>query len=304
MSFKLRDDVRYRMPVSFGPAIGPRQHPEGRMWTREETGTMSADWMTVRHRTDADRLDALLPPGFELRGDPVVAVSCGWFRELYWLAGGSYGILSVDIPVTYRGSAETLEGTFCPVLWEGRPEAIITGRDELGFPKLFGDFTEIAWDRDAGVASCSVSWLGHTFFDIALTDLTEDADPPRRLPGSDAGPALYYRYIPRVSPGGAEAADAVYVTTAAPPGSSGIAAQQIHFDEFELRRWAARGTLAWHRATFEQLPLYFPIVNALADLEIVEVLEAEIVSFSGPGIGIAGDGMRAVEPAEVLAPTA
>src|SRR5271155_1219776 len=111
--------VRYRMPVSFGPAIGPRQHPAGRMWTRGETGTMNADWMKVGYLTDAGALARLLPPGVELRGEPVVAVSCAWFRNLYWLAGRGYGILSVDLPVTYRGASDTLEGSFCPVIWEG-----------------------------------------------------------------------------------------------------------------------------------------------------------------------------------------
>lgn len=274
------------------------------MWRREETGTMRADWMTVSYRTDAEKLEALLPPGFELRGDPVVAVSCGWFRDLYWLAGGSYGILSVDVPVTYRGASETLEGTFCPVLWEGRAEAIVTGRDELGFPKLFGEFEEIAWDREAGTASCAVSWQGHTFFDVALSELAEDPDPPRSLPGANAGPAMYYRYIPRVSPGGVEGPDAAYVTTAAPAGDAGAGAQQINFDGFEFRRWAARGSLGWHRASFEQLPLYFPIVNGMADLDILEIVDAQIVTFSGPGIGISGDRMRVIEPADHLVPTA
>lgn len=294
MSFSTNSSSRYRMPVVFGPAVGPRQHPEGRMWRPEETGTMNSDWMRIAYRTDAAKLERLLPPGFELRGEPILSVSCAWFRNLYWIAGRGYGILSLDFPVTYHGKEETIEGSFCPIIWEGRPDAIMTGREELGFPKMFADFPEITWDRDQGTASCSASWMDYTFFDIALSDLVEEEQPAKILPGSGGGPQLYYKYMPRTSPNGAEGADIEYVTTGAPKGSS---AANIVMDDFEYRRWTGQGKLNWHRATFEQLPLMFHIVNAVADLDILEVVDVEMVSFSGPGIAIAVNGMRAVEPA-------
>jgi acetoacetate decarboxylase len=294
MPFSTNPQSRYRMPIVFGPAVGPRQHPEGRMWLPEETGIMNSDWMRVAYRTDAAKLERLLPPGFELRGEPILSVSCAWFRNLYWIAGRGYGILSLDFPVTYRGKKETIEGSFCPIIWEGRPDAIMTGREELGFPKMFAEFSEIEWDRDNGVASCSASWMEHTFFDIELTELVEQEDPVKILPGSGGGPQLYYKYMPRTSPNGSEGADVEYVTTGAPQGS---AVANIVMDDFEYRRWTAQGKLNWHHASFEQLPLTFHIVNTVADLDILEIVDVELVSFSGPGIAIAVNGMRAVEPA-------
>jgi acetoacetate decarboxylase len=287
---------RYRMPVGFGPAPGPRQHPEGRMWRPEETGTMNADWMKVSYRTRADKLERLLPPGFSLRGEPILSVSCAWFRNLYWLAGRGYGILSLDFPVTYVGKTETLQGNFCPVIWEGRPDAIMTGREELGFPKMFAEVGEIAWDRQKGAAEVAASWMDFQFFDMKLTDLDEVANPVKSLPGSGGGPQLYYKYMPRTSPFGREGADVAYCTTAAPPASAG-GGQNINFDQFEFRRWTAKGKLAWHKATFEQLPCSFHVVNGVADLDILEFVDAEMVSFSGPGIAISVNTMRAVEPA-------
>lgn len=285
---------RYRMPTVFGPAPGPRQHPSGRMWTLEESGTMQSDWMRVAYRTDADKLARLLPPGFELRGEPVLSVSCAWFNNLYWLAGRGYGILSLDFPVTYRGKDEVIEGSFCPVIWEGRPDAIMTGREELGFPKMFAHFTPLDWDRNSGNASCSVGWMDHYFCDVRLSGLVEESNPTKILPGSGGGPQLYYKYMPRTSPGGCEGADVEYVTTGAPKGSS---AANIVMDDFQYRRWTGTGEVSWHRATFEQLPLTAHVVNAIADLTIGEVVEAELVSFSGPGIAIAVNNMRAVVPA-------
>ena len=259
---------------------------------------MDADWMKVGFRTDASKLETLLPPGFALRGEPIVSVSCATFRNLYWLAGRGYGILSVDFPVRYAGRTETIDGNFCPVIWEGRPEAVVTGRDELGFSKMPADIPEIDWDQDAGTAWCAVSSMEHVFCEVSLTELLEEENPAKVLPGSGGGPQLYYKYVPRTNAGGGGGADAAYAVTAAPRGGSGATAQNISFDGFAFRRWTGRGAVTWHKATFEQLPIQFPIVNALADLDIHEVVDSEMVSFSGPGIAIAANGMRPIEPAD------
>lgn len=294
MTCAINPGSRYRMPAVFGPAPGPRQHPEGRMWKPEETGTMNSDWMRVAYRTDPAKLERLLPPGFELRGDPIVNVNCAWFRNLYWLAGRGYGILAINFPVTFRGKEETIEGNFCPVLWEGRPDAIMTGREELGFPKMFADFPEIAWDKDAGTASCSASYMDFKFFDIALEGLVEEENPAKVLPesGASGGPLLYYKYVPRTSPGGSEGADVSCVTTGAPKGS---AATNIIMDDFDYRRWTGKGNVQWHKATWEQLPVSAHVVNGIADLDILEVVDVEIVSFAGPGIAVAVNQMRTIE---------
>lgn len=297
MTFIPDPSSRYRMPIMFGPAPGPRQHPEGRMWTAEEAGRMRAQWMKVAYRTDPAKLEKLLPVGFSLRGEPIVSVSCAWFKDLYWLAGRGYGILSVDFPVTYQGKTERLDGALCPIIWEGAPDAIMTGREELGFPKMFANFTDIAWDEAAGHATCEASWYEHTFFDIEMSNLVEEADPVKQLPGSNGGAQMYYKYMPRTSPNGSEGADLAYVTTSAAPAGSGGAQVNISFDEFEFRRWTGKGAVNWHRATFEQLPLSSHIVNGIADLDIIEYVDAEMVAFSGPGIGVAMNAHRAVEPA-------
>lgn len=297
MTCELNPGSRYRMPVVFGPAPGPRQHPEGRMWTKEEAGRMEAQWMKVSYLTDAAALDRLCPPGFELRGDPIVSISCAYFDKMYWLAGRGYGILSVDFPVTYRGKTETLEGALCPVIWEGSPDAIMTGREELGFPKMFANMPKVAFDEAAGVATSHASWLDHRFFDIEMREMVEEANPVKRLPGSGGGPQMYYKWSPRTSPGGKEAPDAAYATTAAAPAGTGGSANNINFDEFEFRRWTGKGRLEWHKATFEQLPTSFHVVNGMAALPILEWVDAEMVAFTGPGIGVAMNQQRAIEPA-------
>lgn len=278
---------RYRMPAVFGPAAGPRQKADGTPWSAEETGTMRQEWATVRHLARRDQLERILPPGFALRGDPEVLVQLGWFHDLYWLAGRGYGIVNVMIPTTYRGRDETIDGDFMPVIWEGLADAIITGRDELGFPKLVADIPGIDHDEHAGTVAGLASWLDFTFFTMSLRGLTEQA-----APSGDQSPILTYKYVPRTSVGGQGGADIAHVTTGAPaPGTVATSAPPI-----STRTWVGEGTFAWNRATFAQLPTTHQIVNGLADLEVVELRGATYTQATFPGIAVAGDGQRAVEP--------
>ena len=295
MNFELKAGLRYRMPAVFGPAPGPRQKADGTPWKPEETGTMNCQWMTVYYRTNRSSMERLLPPGFTLRGEPIVAVSLSFFSNLYWLAGRGYGILFIDFPAVYAGKSETIEGHFCPVLWEGVPDAILTGREELGFPKLFADIPNLAIDKQAGVASGGASWFGHKFFDIGLQGLSE-VHGDKKLPGN-GGPAMFFKYMPRTSIGGREAGDVAYVTTSQPPPGAASDASPIKFGDANFKKYTARsGSVKWHRATFEQLPTTFHVVNGLADLEILEYVGAELVEFSAPGIAVSANTIRAVEP--------
>lgn len=295
MTAEFKPGTRYRMPAVFGPTPGPRQKADGTQWTLEESGTMNCDWMTVYYRTEREAMEKLLPPGFEIRGEPIVAVSFSYFHDIYWLAGRGYGILFVDFPVVYTGKTETIEGHFCPVLWEGTPDAIMTGREELGFPKMFADMPVPVIDLAAGTGSGEASWFGFKFFDLSVEGLTEVPND-KKLPGN-GGPAMFYKYMPRTSPGGKEGPDVTYVTSSQPlPGVVSDAAP-IKFGDADFKKWTATsGKLAWHRATFEQLPCSFHVVNGMADLPILEFVRAEMVKFSAPGVAVSANTMRAVEP--------
>jgi hypothetical protein len=187
MTVEFKPGVRYRMPAVFGPAPGPRQKADGTLWTPEEAGTMNATWMTVKYRTHREQLERILPPGFQLRGEPEVHASLAFFSNLYWLAGRGYGIAMIEIPTTYHGRTETIDGAFCPVLWEGIPDAILTGREELGFPKLFADIPALEIDHAHGTAGGSDSWFDFRFFEIALQGLVEVHEEPK-LPGTGGSP--------------------------------------------------------------------------------------------------------------------
>jgi Acetoacetate decarboxylase (ADC) len=298
MSLTFKPNVRYRMPVFFGPAPGPRQKHDGTPWTAEESGHANIQWATLGYRTHKEKLEALLPEGCSLNGDPIVYVTMGFFRNLYWLAGRGYGAINVEIPVTYTGKSETIRGGLCLALWEGRPDAIMTGREELGFPKLFADIPDVRLHPDSGAISGQASWLDFKFFEFEMHDFESAPAGDMRLPGAPGGP-MHFKYMPRTGQFGSGGADVTYITSSQPlPDSGGTSTSPIKFENADFKRWKAKGgSVKWNRATFQQLPTTCHIVNGIADLEILEYVSAEMIEFTIPGNGVATNFHRVIEPA-------
>jgi Acetoacetate decarboxylase (ADC) len=297
VSFFFQPNVRYRMPVMFGPAPGPRQKHDGTPWKAEESGTANVQWATITYRTPRDKLQALLPPGFALNGEPLLYVTLGFFRDLYWLAGRGYGMVNVEVPVTYTGKHETVQGGLCLSIWEGRPDAIITGREELGFPKLFADIPDVRLNPDSGAVSGEASWLGFKFFEMEMHGFEQVPVDSMRLLGAPGGP-IHYKYMPRTGPFGSAGADVTYVTASHPLHGASTNTSPIKFEDTTFKKWKAKGgSVKWHRATFEQLPTTCHVVNGVADLDILEVVSAEMIEFSGPGTMVATNSHRVIESA-------
>jgi hypothetical protein len=297
MSFNFKPNVRYRMPVFFGPASGPRQKHDGTPWTAAETGTANIQWATIAYRTARAKLEALLPPGFELSGEPTIYVTVGFFRNLYWLAGRGYGIVNVEAPVIYRGKTETIEGGLCLAIWEGQPDAITTGREELGFPKMFADIPDVRLEPQTGSIRGEASWFGFKFLEVEMHGFAEVAVENRQLLGAKGGP-IHFKYQPRTGAFGTAGADAAYVTTSQPLPGTKADASPIKLGDAEFKKWRGTGgTVKWNRATFQQLPITCNVVNGVADLDILEIVSVEMIEFSAPGVAVAANSHRAVEPA-------
>ncbi len=126
----------YRMPVSFGPSAGPRNEPSDVAY---EAGALRTASISVSALSDVDALTALLPDGCELDGEPVLTAGITRMYDIGWLAGRSYNIVRLTLPVRFRDQGELLRGSFMPVLWESLADPIVTGRDELGHPKLWAE---------------------------------------------------------------------------------------------------------------------------------------------------------------------
>lgn len=156
------------------------------------------------------------------------------------------------------------------VLWENMCDPIITGREELGSPKIYCDIPEPR--TYGGVTHCIALWRGFKFADLALTKMKQlsprDAQAVMARNKSDG--MLQYKYMPRTGELGKP--DAAYVTLS--PGAGPTHVKEV---------WVGEGTVRFHRATWEDLPTQYRIVNALRRLEIKEYRGAMIVKTLGSG---------------------
>jgi len=251
MSYNFEPGRIYRMPTHFGPTPGPRQWPDanGRDWKHSaRTLTVSASFLT-----DAARLDRHLPEGFTLIGEPVVTVDFHYMTGIDWLAGRGYSMIFVSWPAAFTGRHDKASGKFLSVIWENLADPIIAGRDEIGHPKLYAEIPEPRfWD---GAQICSAGWMGFRFLDLTVSELG-DAAPSSSRPQSDG--TMMLKYLPRTGAWGETEIKHVTITPAEEPETT------------VDRRQTGLGAIRFHRATPSDLPTMYHVVNALADLPIIE----------------------------------
>ena len=265
MPYKLEPETMYLMPTHFGPMAGPRQGPGGKMgaFSQDERKTRQIE---ISFLSNAVELEALLPEGFELVGEPIVTVSETCMTEIDWLAGRGYNTLGVTVNARYNGQRDRAVGPFLFVLWENLADPILTGREQLGFSKIFCDLPEPV--LHSGEIHCTASWLGFRFMDLKITELKEvdaaDDSAPESPSGSELRGVLHYKYIPRTGEWGtADVAQAILSPQRSPLNPPTAV-------------WRGKGLVKFHRARWEDLPTQFMIVNALNDLEIRETLGGSI----------------------------
>jgi hypothetical protein len=213
--------------------------------------------------TNRDQLEELLPPVFELGGEPVVSVFASYMTEIEWLAGRGYNVLGVSFPAVFNGKQDRAKGGFLTVLWENLCDPILTGREQLGFSKIYCELPEPTVLR--GETHVIASWLGFKFLDMKLTNMHEIPLPTEAPSASPAKPkddvltgTLHYKYMPRTGEWGTP--DVAYPVLTPDGGGNGVTT--------ELRR--GEGTVEFHKARWEDLPTQYHIVNAFHELEIKE----------------------------------
>lgn len=270
-SYTFQSGKIYRMPTHFGPSTGPRQGPDGRRFDEEnKEWPKQTDW-AVSFLSNADQLQALCPEGFTPIGEPVVTVGLTDMRGIPWLAGRGYKMLGVSFNVAFEGKEDRAMGPFLTVLWENLADPILSGREELGFSKLYCELPD-PWPF-AGTTRFAASWLGFTFMDMQLEDMQEvPADIAPEAPSVDQDVQLgmlHYKYMPRTGEWGT--ADVAYpvLTPAANPNVT------VH------KVLQGQGKVQFHKARWEDMPTQYMIVNAFADLEIKEFRGAMIREYQG-----------------------
>jgi hypothetical protein len=271
MSYRFQAHHQYLMPTHFGPMSGPRQGPDGRRFPIPDGRTK--DTFTVSFLTDRACLERHLPSGFELDGEPVVTVSYASMTHLDWLAGRGYNTLGVTAPARWRATGAAASGPFLFVLWENLPDAILTGREQLGFSKLWAELPGAQHDSPdaAGSHRLSALWLGHEFLRLEVDGLTAASPPDAPAAGGDARGTLHLRYLPNAGAIDTPLVTEAVLTPAAP-----------HLETIECFERGA-GRVEFLATRWRDMPTQAHIVRALRALPQLEPRGATRVRVRGGG---------------------
>ena len=251
MSYRFEAGRIYRMPTHFGPAPGPRQLPDGVV--RDPKHSPRRLSVAASFLTDAALLERHLPERFTLAGEPVVTVEFHYMTGIDWLAGRGYAMIDVSWPASFTGEKDKASGRFLAVIFENLADPIIIGRGEMGHPKLYAEIAEPRfWD---GAQTCAAGWMGFRFLDLTVSGL-RDAPPSPARPSSDG--TLMLKYVPRTGAWGESELHQVTLTPAEDP------------DKTIERQEVGIGAVRFHRAAWSDLPTLHHVVNALAELPILE----------------------------------
>ncbi|WP_166912990.1 MULTISPECIES: acetoacetate decarboxylase family protein [unclassified Burkholderia] len=270
MSYTFEKGRIYRMPTHFGPAPGPRQLPDALAADparKPRRLSVSASFLT-----DAARLERHLPESFALAGEPVVTVEFHYLSDIDWLAGRGYTMVHVSWPAVFTGLADRASGKFLAAVWENLADPIITGRDEIGHPKLYAEVPPPR--RCNGEQLCEAGWMGFRFLELAVGEPRE-ASAGGAAKGAAKGPAsgsdgtLMLKYKPRTGDWGE--ADLCQVTLT-PAHDPSVTVEQRHLGEARLR---------FHPASWSDLPTMAHVVNALAELPVLEMRGGAVVQARG-----------------------
>lgn len=176
-------------------------------------------------------------------------------------------MLQVKVPVrTVTGAGlPPTTGWFQPVIWENMCEPILSGREELGWAKIYADLP--APRRVGERWTFTALWDGFEFMRLELDGLQATEDAPTKLM-----PLLHHKYIPATGRPGE--ADADYLTVT-PTGGPAPRLLEHH------RADTAGLTIC--RARWEDMPTQFHIVNALADIPRLETMRAGLFRSQGGG---------------------
>ena len=250
--FKLDANKLYMMPAHFGPWI------QRSSWYHDVTS------IVVTYLTDRDKVRQYLPAPFELDEEPIVSVTASMNRNIDWMAGWGYNLITVGVSAVFKGEDPAIHAPYCLVMWENSTDPIINGRELLGVPKIYADIPD--HQEIHGAWYTRASHYGNKIMDMSVGELVElPAKNLKQMNRESKRSALFcWQYIPKIGQlGAAVNAPALF------PKESII-----------KQAWTGKGGIQWRHLTWEQNPTQFHIVNALADLPVLEMRMALVTKGS------------------------
>lgn len=239
--FKFEEGKCYKMPAHFGGWV---YNPEAKACYNDVVS------LVYSYTTDGDRLADYIPEGFDLMR-PELNIQYQQCRQVEWMAGSYYNLVAVTAPVRFNGKHDRLEGQFSLVVWENKTTPILTG-NMMGVPKIYADIEDlhIVWDT----YRTRLSYEGSTFLQMEMTGPKPIDDGQVKAMHMDIN-SFGWRYIPKVGAPGADLSQPILFPMRSEPNAA----------------WIGSGKLEWTELRWDQNPMQWHIIKALAELPIIQM---------------------------------
>jgi hypothetical protein len=278
----------WRMPTSFGPMPGPRQDFYGRPRDGSKAKFTTA---SVKFKSSRTVLENLFPSE-KLKFAVADTVAYATFAvtqldNLEWLGGRGYSHFGLYIHgVQYtKDNGDTVVGTYLPVLFENLADPILSGREELGFPKLYCDL-KLHKDGPGQNWLLEADWMSSKFCTLEITGLEESPiandDGATQTATSAKEEGLFFnKYIPATgSLDSKERGQADVEYTAFLPNDEGASAVE---KKVEKTLKGSGASIDFDALDWKALPTLHHIVERLKEVPIYKVVEAKVVEGTGVG---------------------
>ena len=268
MNTTINQPGMFMMPMEFGPCGGPRRRPDGRRFVYDDYIDYNS-YGVFAEAADPAQLEALLPPGSTLR-NPYFLFSIDWIRKIPWLGGHEYALMYLLINAAVEGDAGRVCGQFTGAVWENHVDPILTGREQLGWCKVYCEISQPEV-RD-GAYELQAAEYGNKFVCMHI-DPTKPVQAPelfqRALEDPDNQGMIHYKHMCRTEPPYWKT-DADYLTLT--PLASAMPADYVAKPQREPIFQTGSGTLEFSYLNWEQSPCHCNIINTLAGLKIKQFL--------------------------------
>jgi Acetoacetate decarboxylase (ADC) len=271
--------IYWRMPVAFGPMPGPRQTTVGGVREATQSTFTTA---SVKFKTSRTLLQNLFPKdstSYKFKSPGTIAYasfSQTTLNKMEWLGGSGYKHIGLYIHgVEYhKTNGEVISGSYMPILFESLTDPIVSGREELGMPKLY---TSIDIHRRSNSYRINTGWEGAIWGNFTWDGL-EEVDPSSTggsISGEDDDGILVYRYIPSVGRENKGKADAEY------PVFVPFKEEKPQPKTERVYR-AAKASFKIDPLDWDALPTLHHVISRLGELPVYEIMDAKVVE----GVGV------------------
>lgn len=219
----------------------------------------------------------LLPySGFSFKSSDTVAtagIKLQMPKGLAWLGGGGYSLLGLYIHSVIYSAKDGREytGACLPVMFENHADPIVSGREELGFPKVF---TDIETQTDQNTLKASLSWGGAKWAEFVwpLSDEDHECGEDQGVRLVDAESLLVARRMPGVGDQAKTAPDGDYAAycPSKKAGMKLLSERICHKPanlSFKSHGWEKLPTLQHIAEGFEELPIFAVVESSVVETE-------------------------------------